>query len=373
VAALKKINILTSGSIPAKLLIILSTPKMVGVEWDDLEEGNYETKKIEVRPGFVSDIKNKKTIETGRKWAKQSTWDYEKKEYKTASVTELEADNVPKSGYRIVSLDIRQKGGRAWKVVSPEMHWFDLREDVLLDLMIEEGVSPGGLINGAYIWARVGSEMKLVRYGSQLHEALINATARKNTKAIRRSDMVPGKIYELRNGSYALYLGELVSERTEETKTEKSVSTKSGIAAYWSHHQKQYTYSFHQVHEAPQMVFFVVTPVHGKTAVEAVAASIKAEQSSYHYEFKDTHTCVFEAGEIHWDENSLAELRKSARKKRDAEFDKQKGSGYYIGYYLRQWSRICSMRAPGEPVDLDPTLEQILVDSQNGKITHTGY
>lgn len=177
-----------SGNIPQQITILTRKPITV--------EG------VEVMPAFVSDASNNKTLETGRSWAKESYYNSsgKGKEY-------VGRENKGGEGYRILDLVVRSEGGRAYKVVSPEGFYVDLREDVLLDTIQEVGISPGGVLNGSYLFATVGSQMKLIREGSALHKELIGATARRNSKKISSKDLEVGGVYATVGGSQFVFGG----------------------------------------------------------------------------------------------------------------------------------------------------------------------
>lgn len=177
-----------SGNIPEKITILTRKPEKV--------EG------VEVIPAFISDATNAKTLETGRTWAKG--W------YHKSDVTGPEVvgrENKGAAGYRILDLEVRSEGGRAYKVVSPEGFYVDLREDVLLDTIQEVGISPGGVLNGTYLFATVGSQMKLIREGSSLHTELIGATTRRNNKKISEKDLEVGGVYATVGGNMFVFGG----------------------------------------------------------------------------------------------------------------------------------------------------------------------
>lgn len=177
-----------SGNIPEKITILTRRPEKVG--------------DVEVTPAFISDATNTKTLETGRTWAKG--W------YHKSDVTGPEfvgRENKGVGGYRILDLEVRSEGGRAYKVVSPEGFYVDLREDVLLDTIQEVGISPGGILNGTYLFATVGSQMKLIREGSELHKELIGATTRRNSKKISGKDLEIGGVYVTVGGAQFVFGG----------------------------------------------------------------------------------------------------------------------------------------------------------------------
>jgi hypothetical protein len=185
-----------TGFIPQEVVYICRKAERISPHWDDLDlpiAGD-----IEVSPAYVSAADNPKTIESGLSWAKQ---------YQKVAPTQTAAANKPTSGWQIVGLDVRSEGGRAWKVRHPKGFYVDLREDVLLDALIGAGVKPGGYLNGKYLWAKIGSQMKLIREGSALHEAMEQAGDRRASKNLGAADFVPGHVYAKRNGERMLFLG----------------------------------------------------------------------------------------------------------------------------------------------------------------------
>jgi len=206
-----------SGSIPKELVYILAAPEDIRITWDDTEEEDGDVIKSEkVFPTFVSDATNPGTLSTGRTWAKRTETRHSwvtvngksvSQTKQVWTVVEKTRPNDPIKKLRIFGLNIRYNGGRAWKCGDEEGHYFDLREDVLLDLMRTVGVSEGGYLNGEYVWAKVGAEMKLVRIGSELYDALVNSTARKEKKVLSKKELTPMHVYQQKNGNVHLYLG----------------------------------------------------------------------------------------------------------------------------------------------------------------------
>lgn len=178
-----------SGNIPEKITILTRQPYKVG--------------NVDVIPAFVSDAKNEATLETGRTWSKGRYWS-DKNEPGPEYVSR---ENKGVGGYRILDLEVRSEGGRAYKVVSPEGFYVDLREDVLLDTIQEVGISAGGILNGTYLFATVGSQMKLIREGSALHKDLIGATTRRNSKKISSKDLEIGGVYATVGGQMFVFGG----------------------------------------------------------------------------------------------------------------------------------------------------------------------
>lgn len=177
---------MTDGSIPTNLVYIYSKPETI--------DG------VEVYPAFVTDATNEKSIKTGINWAEGSSWQENKSE-----AVKFECPNDPIWSVRILSLEKRGKGGRAYKVVicleaSIKLFYVDLREDTLLDVIQEVGIHKSGYLKGNFIWARVNSEMKLIRVGSNLYKEMITATKLKNIK-ISKSKLEIGGVYSNKHTS----------------------------------------------------------------------------------------------------------------------------------------------------------------------------
>ncbi len=189
------------GNIPENITYFYGATKKLESYWenDALHAGWVGQ---EVTPAFCSDSTNAKTMETGRNWAKGGYWVKEKVDVKEANFK-----NDPIKEIKIISLEKRSEGGRAYKVVTPDNFYFDLREDVLMDTMLNAGISKNGVLNGTYIWARVGAEMKLVRTGSDLHKALLVSTADRTLKKLKYGDLEVGHIYKGKGADQYIFLG----------------------------------------------------------------------------------------------------------------------------------------------------------------------
>lgn len=193
------------GNIPENLTIFICEETDNIWRWNDVDSGERLTK---VRPCFISDATNKKTLESGENWAKG--WGSNGLPF-----TKLEVPNEPFK-LRIITLEIRDKGGRAYKVCAEigdfKNLFFDLREDVLLDCIFEVGIKKGGEIAADFIFARIGSEMKPIRVGSLLHKKMIEATEFNKKE---KCELVVGGMYSNKKGEKFVYLGQFYSRPVE--------------------------------------------------------------------------------------------------------------------------------------------------------------
>lgn len=197
-----------TGNIPEKLIYICQPEQSVKREYDDLDSDDAEI--LNVIPTFISDATNIKTLESGRSWANvNGYYDHINRKYvqydQSIKPIEYEFDNEPIDNIKIVNLEHRSQGGRAYKVIIHDKFYVDLREDILLEVMLNKSITEG-IVYGQFIWARVGAEMKLIRMGSELHNIMLESTALGKMKKISPKDYVVGGIYESKT-KRMVYLG----------------------------------------------------------------------------------------------------------------------------------------------------------------------
>lgn len=100
-----------------------------------------------------------------------------------------------------------QRSGTMYNVMTEDGFGIELREEILMSIMLREGVGKGGVLSGEFIFARVGAHTQLILCGSDFHKKLIKATEEKSFKKIKNNELVPGQIYHSRSGLRALFLG----------------------------------------------------------------------------------------------------------------------------------------------------------------------
>ena len=210
------------GNIPAKLKLFVCDPIKITVNYDDcdIQIGNT----FMASETYVSDADNKKTCETGANWAERASQKYNKttNKYDKGSYTVEEIDNAPIKNVVITSLEHRGQGGRAYKVIVNDRYYVDLREDVLLDAILHVGINSGGKLMGEYLFAKVGSQMKLVRMDSGLYNELIKSTAMSNSTKVKNLKF--GRIYESKQQKL-VYLGNVTSTEVDFKENEQQRGT----------------------------------------------------------------------------------------------------------------------------------------------------
>lgn len=194
------------GNIPNKIIYVYSSLEEVyaGSAWED------NPQKIEVYPSFIVDASKENTIKTAEHWALKRVNYVSVK--KNVGLTKDEFDNSPIKNVKLIRLDYRSEGGRAYKVLIDGKYYADLREDVLIDVLVNERIN-NGILGGEYIWARHGAQMKLVRVGSSLHSSLVASTNRDKMGKIPNNKFEVGGVYCTKRGDTAVFLGYVSTSR----------------------------------------------------------------------------------------------------------------------------------------------------------------
>lgn len=181
------------GYIPDSITYVCSSPETFECYFE--EENTKPISKQKVVPTFP--------VETGKKLDSAISWTGLK------NPRQVVVDNKPFGNVKIVGLEERGNGGRAYKVTIDDKFYVDLREDVVLDTMLEKGIEKGGLLKGEFVWIKNGNHLKMIRFGSSVYDSYKKTTdtgVHKMTK-LDAKGIVPGGIYTMKNGDTYLYLG----------------------------------------------------------------------------------------------------------------------------------------------------------------------
>ena len=191
------------GTIPAKITYLFNSSYLSSEKNKDI-------------PAFVSDANSVTCKETGKRWASHRKYNYQTQRYEdSGEVIEFTLPNEPLKNVKITGIDKRYQGPSAWKVIIPvEGHnlYMDLREDSLKDAILNAGVQAGGILNGEWVWAVVGSERKLTRVGSEAWLAFAENSKRKSMKEIKKN-FEKGSVYKTITNQSWIYLGKINSYR----------------------------------------------------------------------------------------------------------------------------------------------------------------
>jgi hypothetical protein len=191
------------GSIPEKICYVFSDEAEVdvGCRWDIDWRDDTRTNREKVLPAYPIEDSDTKARVRATQWAEQSYYNAPKKVAQFDSV-----DNKPITNVKILSVQHRSQGGVAYKATIGK-YYVDLREDVLMDTLLQAGVGKGGVLLGEYVWAKTSASLKLVRVGSELHKLIMEFESKKNLKPVGKNDLEVGGIYQTRKKEQSVFLG----------------------------------------------------------------------------------------------------------------------------------------------------------------------
>jgi hypothetical protein len=201
-----------NGSIPTDMLAYLQPETSLSKLYPSMISPMY--KDITVSPAFIVPATSEAFKKSALDWACGGGFGYVQIQ-KPEKVRIVPVKNEPFSGLRWVQIDERAEGGRAYKVVTSQGFLVDMREDVVLEClrsgkisgtMLIGGRGAGVYLNEEFVWAQLGSQMRLVVVGSKMHQDLVESDQRKNTELITFSQIEVGGIYMDRRGKKHIVL-----------------------------------------------------------------------------------------------------------------------------------------------------------------------
>ena len=176
---------------------------------------DFTGNEISVFGAFPYDPESKTAPATAKSWCQGSVWDAHAVKYVTSGTPQIiDQENLPIT-LKIVDLEARGNGGRAYKVVDSENRLFDLREDQLIDAIRYAGIQPGGTIAGTFVWGVTNSTTKLIFVGGELYNTTLERekmdAAAKTAGLITGTKFVFGEMYSNgQKGEAYLYMGRAV-------------------------------------------------------------------------------------------------------------------------------------------------------------------
>lgn len=200
------------GYIPDKVTYVAAAEEIVKVRWD-INAYSWMTKEDDVirehkvSPTFPIPAGNEKRLETAKAWAKNYRGPYGPSPGVNNEVAKLVTRYNTPFRIQLCDLDFRGQGGRAYKVIDENGFYFDLREDVLFEALLEVGCQPEGHLNGEYLWCMNNTQMKLIRANSKLHQVMFRAGQRRNAEPIKNSELQIGFIYQAKDAGKQIFMG----------------------------------------------------------------------------------------------------------------------------------------------------------------------
>lgn len=192
--------------IPAEIIIVSRPPSPI--------KQTYTGKDLQVRAAFVVPSTSAKMLGTARVWAKR--WMDPSEE-----PIEVTRQNTPMRNLQVVGIDHRGEGGVAFKVITDQGHYVDLREPEFMEALLTGRIGKDGFIRGEYVWSVGGNQMRIVRIGSAIYNERLKAGAttvvngKNRVKTIRPADLCIGNLYDTPIAGKMSYAGRVrrVSDR----------------------------------------------------------------------------------------------------------------------------------------------------------------
>jgi hypothetical protein len=315
-------NKVAIGSIPEKICYVYSDEKevAVGCVWDISYYDNEEHKTVreKVLPAFPTD-NDENMLRRAHEWAEQAGY-LQKKKSTHADVV----DNLPIKNVRVLSLEHRGQGGRAYKVVIGK-YYVDLREDVLMDTLLQTGIDPGGILRGEYVWARTHSHMKLVRVGSELHRLIVEFQSKKDIQPIEKNNLEIGGVYRTRKKDKSIFIGYVNTTTLRESK----IVFSKGKAIYDS---KVPVFSFKKTPIKKAMLFYEVVDCE---SMNDNVKSMSTADNHYRFKIKKTHNFIEKTERVKIPEGVVVSLRNTAIKAIKENILKYAGRSSHSGPFTR--------------------------------------
>jgi len=174
----------------------------------------------DIMDAFPVEKGNDKTLKRAIDWAK--CW-------RTCAYKQFFVPNEKFENLTITDLEQRGEGGRAYKVIlelDNNKLRFDLRENILMDVIEHQGIGKGGLLKGPFKFVLVGSQMKLMYIEGDVYKEATKRDAERTGKRISDDELVIGGVYQSLNGNTSVYLGKGYKLQYEQDKSDYEKSFK---------------------------------------------------------------------------------------------------------------------------------------------------
>jgi hypothetical protein len=280
----------------------------VGCEWDIDYGANGNNKTEEVIPAYPVNNDDKKSIAAAVSWAEQNIRIFNKNAL--LSHTKEVIDNNIITNVRLLKLETRGNRGTVYKALVNN-YYVDIREDVVLDTVLQEGVEVGGILKGEFIWAKCGSQIKLVRKGSELYKLIAESESKINLKLIPKKKLEVGGVYRTKKKDTFIYLGNV--------NTTQFISSDSNQKPnYWNNYDyRNYEndkscLNFKNQEMKNKMLFY---KIYKHQNVQEEIKSDHLFDNYYKFDFKQSHSLIEKIDQLTLDKDIVEKVRSGSLKK----------------------------------------------------------
>mgnify|MGYP001573061000 CR=1 FL=1 len=168
-------------------------------------------RQIKIRPAFVVPASSTKMLLTARRWAASRV-------PLDTVIDEVTRSNTPMRNLQIFGVDHRSEGGMAFKVITDQGFYVDLREPEFMEALLTGRIEKDGFIKGEYVWSVGGNQMRIVRVGSAIYKdrlkrgaSAVTASGRNRVRTLPSKSLLAGHMYESALNGPVVYAGRIRS------------------------------------------------------------------------------------------------------------------------------------------------------------------
>jgi hypothetical protein len=285
------------GSIPEKITYTFAEEKdiIIGCLWDHNYYNLSDKPKTVTEKALITFASDASDLKMLKKAKEVAEFAYHNQPKKTAQ--SITVDNTPITNVRLLSLDLySNKNIKNYKAII-DKYCIEIGDDVVTDTLLKVGIGAGGILQGEYLWTKIGTKMKLVRIGSELHRMIVEFDSKKGIRSVRKNNLEIGGIYQTRKKAKAIFLG-LVNT------TEYSCAGDIYSANY------KPSFEYNKTEESKMMLFF---NYNDKLDLEKNLLEMTKPSDIYLYDYKynitNSHKYIEKIGQVDLKENMIDVLR----------------------------------------------------------------
>jgi hypothetical protein len=325
------------GDIPKSITYVYSNTKNMspGPNWN---LGGFFSKKYQelVIPAEVADSLDAKTVNIAKKLIQRLFY-----KNNQSAISTVILNNDPIKNIRLFCLQKRFGGSNHYKILIDNF-LLDVKEDVLIESILTEGVKVGGILQGEFIWAKFGSKLKLIRVGSELYKSILEFKSKKSLPPLRKKELIVGGVYQTIRKDYAIYLGEV------DTIQQKSNGSSK--------------FNFNNFLHKRNMLF---CNIFSNENPEDLLNSSCIEKDTHRFVIKSSHKFIEKIDDVSVPTNIINLIRDASRKRvkkyiLQYSTNKNKASisvinSNYLEYLISNFSKLINMNRPGSSIEVfDP-------------------
>ena len=155
----------------------------------------------------ISDAGDRAILNKSIKNCAYKTYDYTTRSMNTTEPFLHIVDNPPTSGYKLVDTH----SGYFYRnhtVMLPNGLTAEVLDNVFLyKIIMEKGISAGGILNGEFVFAKIDKKYQLIPTDCEIYNKLIENSKGREKTAISPKKLKPLHVYASRSGTKSIFLG----------------------------------------------------------------------------------------------------------------------------------------------------------------------